>query len=185
MVSQQQAILTAALERFARQGIQATSIQDIADHAGVSKANVLYHFTSKEHLTNAVLTPALDALENLLEGVSQRGGTSEDFLEAFVDFLIGHRLATHIVIGHPYLVDDFSSLRRARDLMGQLAGLIDQHSPHDIDQLRVGVAIAGASYALVSASQLGVDQLSDTELRPLLVEVLVSMTLARTAGGSS
>ena len=46
-----------ALEEFAAAGYLGTSLQQIADRAGVSKATVLYHFTSKEVLLEAVLSP--------------------------------------------------------------------------------------------------------------------------------
>ena len=177
--------MSVALERFARQGIQATSIQDIADHAGVSKASVLYHFSSKDHLADAALTPALDALDALLSEQTADTATGQGFIEQFVDFLITHRHATHIVIAHPYLADEIASLRRAHQLMTRLAQIIDQESSEEVDQLRIGVAMAGASYALVSADRLGVDQLSDDELRPLLTSVLLSITHPENARGGS
>ena len=55
-----------ALEQFARSGYLATSIQQIADAAGVSKASVLYHYESKEQLLEAVLQPTIDELERLI-----------------------------------------------------------------------------------------------------------------------
>ena len=39
---------SAALELFARRGVSGTSLQDIADHLGVTKAAVYYQFRSKE-----------------------------------------------------------------------------------------------------------------------------------------
>ena len=46
-----------ALQEFATAGYLGTSLQQIADRAGVSKATVLYHFSSKEVLLEAVLSP--------------------------------------------------------------------------------------------------------------------------------
>ncbi len=51
-----------ALDAFASSGYLGTSLQQIADRAGVSKASVLYHFASKEALLEAALTPAVDRL---------------------------------------------------------------------------------------------------------------------------
>ncbi len=43
-------ILEAAQELFAANGFDATSVQDIADRAGVAAGTVMYHFKTKENL---------------------------------------------------------------------------------------------------------------------------------------
>lgn len=179
-MSQHDLILDTALLRFAHQGIAATTIQDVADHAEVSKASVLYHFSTKEHLVDEVLAPALAALTEL---VSQQQGTSladdknrSEFVEAFVNFLLDHRLATHIVVTHPYLAGSISSLATANQLMSQLADAVSSAGFGDTERLRFGVAVSGATYALVTAGILGVDSLSNEDLRPLLKNVLLQMT---------
>ena len=43
-------ILAAAVDSFARSGFEATSIAEVADRAGVKKALVQYHFSTKEQL---------------------------------------------------------------------------------------------------------------------------------------
>jgi TetR/AcrR family transcriptional regulator len=47
-------ILTAALESFAARGTGASSIQDVADAAGMSKQALLHHFRTKELLREGV-----------------------------------------------------------------------------------------------------------------------------------
>lgn len=51
-------ILQAASELFAMHGYDGTSINDIAQRAGLCKANVFHHFASKETLYHAVLKRA-------------------------------------------------------------------------------------------------------------------------------
>jgi TetR/AcrR family transcriptional regulator len=59
-------ILAAAEALFSKHGFDAVSINAIAAHAGVSKANVFHHFNSKDELYIAVLREACrDAAENL------------------------------------------------------------------------------------------------------------------------
>ncbi|MEN0108185.1 MAG: TetR/AcrR family transcriptional regulator [Pseudomonas sp.] len=50
-----EAILQAASEVFAEQGFAAAKVQSIATRAGLPKANVLYHFKSKDNLYSQVL----------------------------------------------------------------------------------------------------------------------------------
>lgn len=48
-------ILNAALKLFSHRGYGATSVQDIAEEAGVSKGNVYHHFRDKEAVFRALL----------------------------------------------------------------------------------------------------------------------------------
>ncbi|WP_275554766.1 HTH-type transcriptional regulator RutR [Mixta sp. Marseille-Q2659] len=54
------AILDAALEYFSQFGMHGTSLEKVAELAGVSKTNLLYYFPSKEALYIAVLKNILD-----------------------------------------------------------------------------------------------------------------------------
>ncbi len=182
-MSQRDRILQVALHRFAHHGIAATTIQDVADHAEVSKASVLYHFSSKAELVNHALTPSLDALEALISGMEDHtpgsAGMREGFISSFVDFLIDHRLATHVVVSHPYLAEDITALGRAQTMMGRMAQAVGEQTTGDDDRLRFGVAVSGATYALVSSGMLGVDTLDEESLRDGLRKVLSDMMLIR------
>jgi transcriptional regulator, TetR family len=88
-------LLAVAIEQFATVGFAGTSLQQIADAAGYSKSSVLYHFASKEALLQAALDPAIDRLEEVLDGVAGlTGGPARrrEFIEQFIDFLLQYRL---------------------------------------------------------------------------------------------
>ena len=53
-----QAIISAAAELFAQSGFEAVSVAEIANRAGVSKANVFHHFKSKDALYLEVMSSA-------------------------------------------------------------------------------------------------------------------------------
>jgi AcrR family transcriptional regulator len=74
-------ILTAATKAFARAGFAATSLDDIATAAGVSRAILYRHFDSKTDLYRAVLDRACTLLASAI-------GTS-DFTAASIDALVG------------------------------------------------------------------------------------------------
>ncbi len=61
-------IIAVALDLFSHQGYAGTSIRDIADRMGMTKAAVYYHFPSKETLLADVLTPALKRVAAVLAG---------------------------------------------------------------------------------------------------------------------
>lgn len=55
-------ILDAALELFSRRGYGATSVNDIAEKAGVSKGNVYHHFPDKESIFRSLIDRYFHAL---------------------------------------------------------------------------------------------------------------------------
>lgn len=62
-----QRILDAALRRFAEHGYAGTSIRDLADELGLTKAAVHYHFAAKEQIVLALLEPMLQQFAALVE----------------------------------------------------------------------------------------------------------------------
>lgn len=79
-------ILAVALELFSAKGYEGTSIRDIAEQIGMTKAAVFYHFPAKEDLLVAILGPAMARVGQVLE----QHGTVNDVQErrAFVTALV-------------------------------------------------------------------------------------------------
>ncbi len=91
-----EAILVAAEDRFARLGFEGTSIQEIAEAAGVARSTPAYFFGSKEALYDAVLERAVARGQEAMARAYAKGdeaSSAEDAVEsyvgAFLDFL-GH-----------------------------------------------------------------------------------------------
>jgi AcrR family transcriptional regulator len=87
-------VLDAALELFTEHGFDGTSLQQIADRLGVTKAAVYYHFRSKDDLLSALVEPAFDELHALLteaEALPRDGARQKLALQAFVEYLLRHR----------------------------------------------------------------------------------------------
>jgi AcrR family transcriptional regulator len=86
-------ILDQAAALFARRGFAKTSVQEIADAVGLSKAGLLHHFPSKDALHTAVLAQARTLGQQTLDQV--RGvplGVTRDrrAVEALVDVALAH-----------------------------------------------------------------------------------------------
>lgn len=68
----QQAIVAAAAELFARNGFGATSLDDVAEMLGASKASLYYHIKNKEEILRliflTVLTVSEEPLRQIVEG---------------------------------------------------------------------------------------------------------------------
>jgi AcrR family transcriptional regulator len=91
-----EAILDAAEQLFAMKGYEGTSLQEIGQHAGVSRGTPNYFFGSKEQLYGAVLDRVFEAEQvsvmQSFSNVPSEGGAAADVLSlaigSFLDFLL-------------------------------------------------------------------------------------------------
>ncbi len=180
-----------ALEEFAANGYHATSIQQIADRAGVSKATVLYHFASKEALLDAVLAPAIDQLDRILaqvglSGLRDGGAQRALFLEQFVDFLLEHRSAVYVFVNQSASLVDVPIVERAMQKVALMARYFEENVDSVEEKVRFGVALGGAAYLLAGAPQVGpAIQAHLPELRSALLAVLGDLLAVEPAALSS
>jgi TetR/AcrR family transcriptional regulator len=80
-------MLTAAETLFAEQGFDAVSMSAIADRAGVSKANIFHHFTSKNALYLAVLGNACKESRARIDLLEQ---AESSFVERLSQYATAH-----------------------------------------------------------------------------------------------
>ncbi|WP_372015373.1 TetR/AcrR family transcriptional regulator [Pseudoxanthomonas sp. 10H] len=91
-------LLDAALACYADKGIAATSLRDIARHAGVTPALLHYYFGDGRQLLDAVVEErVLPALAPLREAVAGAGDDMAALVAAFVDGM------ADVVVRHPWL----------------------------------------------------------------------------------
>ena len=76
-----QRILDVASQLFAEQGYDATSLREIADRMGFTKAALYYHFQSKDEMLKALIDPAFEIIGELLERL-ERATDAESWADA-------------------------------------------------------------------------------------------------------
>ena len=74
------AILKAGLEVFSQFGFRGTTIDMVADAAGLSKPNLLYYFPSKEAIYTALLSQLLENWLEPLKALDRNGDPVEELL---------------------------------------------------------------------------------------------------------
>lgn len=84
-------VLATALDAFVEQGFSSTSLQDIADRLGLTKAALYYHFASKEQLVKAVMQPLIDDMTAFREVAERPSITPRGLLDAYVRVILTHR----------------------------------------------------------------------------------------------
>ncbi len=69
-------IVEAAIKVFSRSGYAETSIQDVADEAGVVPTAIYYHFAGKDELFNVALQTVITELDEVVEQSRPEGDQS-------------------------------------------------------------------------------------------------------------
>src|SRR3954454_5105548 len=93
-------ILAAARQLFGEKGYDATSLRQIADAVGTTKAAVYYHFPAKAHLLPEMSRPWFDALAMPVAEMPSSGRHDCDAagtLEAYLDVCIARRSFPNLV----------------------------------------------------------------------------------------
>lgn len=106
-----QLILDAALRRFAEQGYAATSVRDLADELGVTKAAVHYHFAAKEHIVLALVAPTLERLGAEVEAQAVSPAGPRALLLALRDVLIESGPTLSVLASDPSLMEPLPELQ--------------------------------------------------------------------------
>jgi AcrR family transcriptional regulator len=86
-------ILDAALGLFIERGYDKTSLREIAERVGVTKAALYYHFTSKEEIIRTLVRPLYEALGPLTELLKSRPDREAwgNGLAALVEWILPQR----------------------------------------------------------------------------------------------
>jgi AcrR family transcriptional regulator len=163
-----ESILTAAIERFGREGYRATSVADIARDAGVGGTVAYAYFPSKEALFLAAVDE--DAAAVIHEGLSTLAAdaTIDDWRQTLLVTMVGavarHPLARRLLAGlEPDVTDrvlELPALNELRKVCAerlrseQLAGKVRT----DIDPAR----IANGMVAIILSLLMSVVQLGET-----------------------
>lgn len=170
-------ILQVTLELFSAQGSEGTTLQQIADRLGVTKAALYYHFKSKDDLAGALINPALSDFDVLLDEHESGPNTPARrrmFLDAYLDYLLEHRaLIVYIsrdlaILSHPIIAD------RAESRQTRLQTLLGGEDLDFAGQVRVAMAFGGMQAAIVQHPDA-----SDHDLRQALGDAATTLLRAR------
>jgi TetR/AcrR family transcriptional regulator len=168
-----------ALVEFARAGYGATSIQHIAEVAGLAKSSVLYHFASKEALLEATISPAIERMRGILdqlEATELSVAGKAVFIESFTDLLLAHRLEVNMFINQGPSLHDVPVIERANQLVYRLATYFQSATSSTEDRMRFGIALGGAAYMLCTVQSLQLEHEEPTdEIRAALITIITEL----------
>jgi AcrR family transcriptional regulator len=179
-----EAILESALEVIAQRGYHASSIDDIAREAGVSKALIYEHFASKQDLYAELLEQhASHLFSALAEAISDAGRDASARLavgfDAFYGFVEEHRVAWRMLFREATDPEAVALLDRITgEVTGFVAGVIredpgSRRGPDDEQAREHGVQVV--AQLLVGAVQSLANWWADHQEVPR--ERIVDMTM--------
>lgn len=127
----QSTILQAGLEVFSQYGFRGSTLDQIAEEAGLSKPNMLYYFSSKDAIYTALLTqlladwlepvkeidPSGDPVEEILGYAKRKLAMSQHFPRE------SRLFANEIIQGAPRIKDHLTG--ELREIIDQVAAIID------------------------------------------------------------
>ncbi|MFI0452687.1 TetR/AcrR family transcriptional regulator [Actinomadura sp. 6N118] len=155
-----QRILEVARELFVQQGVQRTSLQEIADRLGITKPALYYHFSSREDLVRSIVQPIIDeeeaflASQEALDEVEPRA-----LLEGYFDFHYRHRREMVLMLSELTTLADLGLIDRVMDWRGRLTKLLHGPEPTLEQATRAAIAFGGLQDCTIQFADVPKDEL--------------------------
>lgn len=173
-------IRAVALELFSSRGFEQTSLREIAERVGLTKASLYYHYPSKQALLLAIVDPVITGWRAIAEDTRELAHTPENVRHVVarcLDVLLRNRAVAGIFQRDPAgvvaaagaLWDD--ALELGQRLTAWLAG----PAPTTAEQLRAVAAMEVLGAALTSATYLAGARVSEAEVRSVLLDAAMDV----------
>lgn len=116
------AIMDSAVRLFSENGFDGVSMRQIAEAAGVSKANIYHHFQSKEALYLAIIRQSAGRLTRLIENLEEGRGNFDQrlrqFAHAHLEHVFENSMTVRLVLREAFSGDE----EKSRLLVEQFVG---------------------------------------------------------------
>lgn len=166
-----------ALELFTERGYEATSLREIAERLGVTKAALYYHFKTKDDIVQSLFDDQLAQLDALIAwGRQQPPGvaTRREFVRRYADLLQGRRhfqLMQFFERNQP-LMQKHQAGATIRERLSAIRELLSTPDATPPQQLRRSLAIMAVHTAWFTLRE---SDLTDEERRAVALEVALEL----------
>ena len=165
-------IRAVAMELFAAEGYERTSLREIAERVGMTKASLYYHYPSKQALLIALIEPLVDEWRREVEAAEREPYDPTSVrvaLGRILDTMIRHRDACAIVMRDtPALASVKPILQEMIQVGTRLHTWLAGPHPTEVDRIRAIAAsevLGGAVSSVVTIAEV-----SPTLLRQTLLD---------------
>ena len=174
-----QRIQSVALELFAEQGYDKTSLREIAERLGVTKAALYYHFKSKEDIVASLVEDYFGQIDDLVAWGKTLPRTPESRAQVLDRYyrivadgsgvfrMLQHNQASVNSLAHAKNRNLF------RERMDALVGLLTEPDAPLAAQLRAAVALASVSFGCMFYADRADDP---AQLRDVVLDIACGLT---------
>jgi AcrR family transcriptional regulator len=148
-----------ALALFIERGFSRTTLKDIADRLGLTRAALYYHHPSKEHLIASLVQPAKDDIDAFLADAEDTTASPRHVLEGFFDLNYRHRLIILALVRDPTGLGAIDAEGWVTELAAQAQRLLAGDAPNPQQRIRAVVAINGLSRCATVLTDIDHDEL--------------------------
>lgn len=156
-------ILSVALDLFALKGYEATSMREISEGVGMTKAALYYHFSSKDDIVNTLLGDLHDSLAEIVGWARERSRVVDldtlraEALTRWSDIVQarGLQLFRFVSANRYALQQTHPQKGQLRETVDELQLILAPRGTSVEEQLRVRMALA--SINLASMAGVGID----------------------------
>ncbi|MDX3264830.1 helix-turn-helix domain containing protein [Streptomyces sp. MI02-2A] len=148
-----------AIELFTEQGYEATSLREIAERLGITKAALYYHFSSKEDIVRSLFTEHLDALDSLVAWAREQPPGPDlrtRAVDRMVDMVTGSGMSVmRFALANQRVVRDLHPGREnAFERLTELFEIVAGPDASLEEQLRLRAALLSVNTVLLAAQGL-------------------------------
>lgn len=166
-------IRAAAVDLFTANGYEKTSLREIADRVGVTKASLYYHYPSKQALLQAVVEPLVTDWRRTVDASVALPHTPENVrlvLERCLDTMLRHRAVAALMLrdASAILATLATHLEDLIDVNARLHKWLAGPGPTPAGRIRAAAATEVLSVALGSGATL--PEVSDEDVRATLLD---------------
>jgi AcrR family transcriptional regulator len=150
-----------AIELFTAQGYEATSLREIAERLGITKAALYYHFSGKEDIVHSLFTEYRDALDSMVTWAREQPPGPDlhsRAVDRMVDLVTGDGLpAMRFALANPRIVRDIDTGREnAFERLTELFEVLSGPDASLEQELRLRSALLSVNIVLLAAQGLKV-----------------------------
>ncbi|MEE6257129.1 TetR/AcrR family transcriptional regulator [Plantactinospora sonchi] len=147
-----------ALELFTEQGYEKTSLREIAERLGVTKAALYYHFKSKDDIVDSFVADRINRLDQLIDWAARQptdAASRRATLRRYAEEFFGNegQSVMRFFEQNQTVVKQLSSGQMMRDRLLRVADVLAGPDPTPGDQLRATMAIFAVHGSLFALRQ--------------------------------
>jgi AcrR family transcriptional regulator len=180
-------IQSIALELFAEQGYEKTSLREIAERLGVTKAALYYHFRSKEDIVRSFVEDYRAELEQVIAWGASQPRTAESRAEILARYagIVSEQLAVirfmeqNQAAMHSLMSDNGTRKKMFRDQFMSLCDLLAPPGSVLADRVRAAMAVMSIG---MSSMLFQREAASPEELHDAVLEVACDLADANAPG---